>query len=90
MSDVPAGRENAGQNALAYTAVLSRDPGKGAFSLGIAEEFKPGFVPYDKEGLFNTYEEAMEVAKVMNKQLGLTEMRAFEIVASSMGAGSLR
>lgn len=79
-----------GERPLAFTAVLARGAPGGSYSLGIAEENRAGYTPWDKDGTFETYEEAMAMAHKKNKEMGLTPERAFEIVASSMGAGSQR
>lgn len=88
----------------AFCAILAKKPKKGKWwTLGIAEEDKPGYYPVKESGdaedplylskfetRFDTQEDAKTMAQILNwDYFMLTKKEAFEIVLSSMRAQNL-
>jgi hypothetical protein len=66
---------------IAFAAVPVGDH----YGLGVAEENHPGYYAYDPERLrLESWDEAVDLAKRMNDDLGLNDTEAMLIVASSM------
>ena len=65
---------------IAFTAIVDSR----GFSIGLAERDVAGYTPMPKFGQFESYEAARRTADQENRELGLSPIEAFEIVASSM------
>ena len=65
---------------VAFTAIVDRS----GFSVGLAERGVAGYTPMPKFGRFPSWEAAKSKADEENRDLGLSPVEAFEIVASSM------
>jgi hypothetical protein len=65
---------------IAYTPVVDED----GYTIGLADRGVAGYTPQPGFGKFPSWEAARDRAKVENERLGLSELEAFAIVASTM------
>ena len=69
---------------FAFTAVTIVNTDEWTYTIGIAHKDQPGFSRPVEFPAFETYDDAQKHADLLNKDIGLTTLEAWKIVASTM------